>query len=545
MMRNFFLLAAAAAFSASAAAIPPTVPPPAPPPRLLIVISVDMLAADLFDEYRPQFTGGFAQLARGTVFRNGYQSHAATETCPGHATMLTGNRPARTGIVANQWFDQSAARGDKAIYCAEDERVPGSTSKNYKLSAEHLRGPTLGDLIKRESPASRNVAIGGKDRSAMMMAGRSADQLWYWSGNRFGSGLEGAAVPAVVAPTNAAVAAAIAGAREPLEAPPFCAARAQPVAVAGHGPVGAGNFARAAGDASAFRATPEFDGAVLALAAGLIQEMKLGQGSAPDILSIGLSATDYIGHYSGLGGQEMCLQLLSLDRDLGDFFALLDRAGIDYAVALTADHGAQDIPERLRLKGVASAQRVDPELGASEVGKSIASKFGLTGPVLIGDVSGDIYVDRNLASADRSRALAEAMRTYRAHPQVAAVFTSDEVMRTAMPRTAPDRWSLIERVRASFDPRRSGDFYVVLNEHVTPIGHVTSSVATHGTPWDHDRRVPIIFWRPGMAPASREEAVETVDIMPTLSAMLRPSGPRPDVDGKCLERIQGVACPQR
>ena len=545
MVRNMMVAAAAVALSASAAAIPPIIAPAAAPPKLLLVISVDMLAADLFDEYRPQFTGGFARLARGTVFRNGYQSHAATETCPGHATMLTGNRPARSGIISNQWFDQSAARADKAIYCAEDERVPGSTSKKYKLSAEHSRGPTLGDLMKREWPASRNIAVGGKDRSAIMMAGRSADQLWFWSGNGFASGLEGAPVPGVVASTNAALATAIASAREPLEAPPFCAAKAQPIAVAGHAPVGAGNFARAAGDGSSFRATPEFDGAMLALAAGLIQEMKLGQGSIPDILSISLAASDYVGHYFGLGGQEMCLQLLSLDRDLGDFFALLDRNRIDYALALTADHGGEDLPERLRLKGVASAQRVDPALAAPEVGKRIAAKFGLTGPVLIGDVSGDIYIDRNLASADRSRAQAEAMRTYRAHPQVAAVFTSEELNRTPLARMPPDKWSLIERARASFDAARSGDFYVILNEHVTPIGHVTSSVATHGTPWDYDRRVPILFWRNGMAAATREEPVETVDLMPTLAAMLGISLAPGSVDGRCLPGIGGIACPPR
>jgi hypothetical protein len=48
-----------------------------------------------------------------------------------------------------------------------------------------------------------------------------------------------------------------------------------------------------------------------------------------------------------------------------------------------------------------------------------------------------------------------------------------------------------------------------------------------------------------MGPVTREEAVEVADIMPTLSAMLRPIGPRLDVDGKCLEGIQGVVCPRR
>ena len=45
-------------------------------------------------------------------------------------------------------------------------------------------------------------------------------------------------------------------------------------------------------------------------------------------------------------------------------------------------------------------------------------------------------------------------------------------------------------------------------------------MATHGSPWDYDRRVPILFWRAGMEAADRAEAIETVDIMPTLAASL-------------------------
>ena len=97
-------------------------------PTLVVVISVDQFSADLFDEYRPHFTGGLARLANGTAFRNGYQAHAATETCPGHSTILTGSHPTHTGIIGNTWVDQSLSRSDKTVYCAEDERVPGSST---------------------------------------------------------------------------------------------------------------------------------------------------------------------------------------------------------------------------------------------------------------------------------------------------------------------------------------------------------------------------------------------------------------------------------
>ena len=215
------VLAAAAAFIATAACAQTAAKPLAPDaPKLLIVISVDQLSADLWDEYRPQFTGGLARLASGTVFRNGYQSHATTETCLGHSTILTGDHPARTGIVGNQWFDPKAPRTDKTIYCAEDESAPGTNSSKYKVSPKHLRVATLGDLLKRQSPASLNVAVAGKDRSAVMMSGHSADQRWYPSGTSFVTDLERATVPQSVTRTNAVLAQALAMPREPLFSEP-------------------------------------------------------------------------------------------------------------------------------------------------------------------------------------------------------------------------------------------------------------------------------------------------------------------------------------
>lgn len=528
-MRKWIAAVGAALFAAPAAAQQP------PPPKLVVVISVDQLSADLFDEYRPQFTGGLARLASGTWFRNGFQSHATTETCPGHSTIMTGRHPARTGIVSNAWFDPTAPRKDKTVYCSEDERIPGTDSDHYKLSPAHLRVPTFGDLLKRQSPASRVVAVGGKDRSAVMMSGRSADQRWYWEGNGFHSDLA-APVPKSVAAANQVIAEMLAAPSTPLQPPPFCAAKAQPVAIEGHAPVGAGTLARAAGDFSAFRWSPEFDGAVLALSAALTQELGLGRGQAPDVLAISLAATDYVGHYYGIGGQEMCLQLLSLDRDLGDFLARLDAFNIDYAVALTADHGGLDIPERLRLRGLADAARVDPALTPKAIGQAVGQQTGISGPVLVNaGVVGDLYLDPQLRGSERARALSAAIAAYRAHPQVEAAFSKAEIAATPMPAGDPANWSLIQRVRASFDTERSGDLYVVLKRNIMPIGHATGAVATHGSPWDYDRRVPILFWRRGFRGATVDWSADTVDIMPTLAALIGlPLAPE-SADGRCLE----------
>ncbi len=534
-MRRLSLALAALAAGTSA--------PAQAPPRLVIVISVDQLSSDLFDEYRPHFTGGLARLARGTVFRNGYQGQAATETCPGHSTILTGALPARTGIIANEWIDQSIARADKTVYCAEDERVPGSSSDNYTVSPTHLKVPTLGDLLRRQSPDSRNVTVAGKDRSAVMMSGHSADQRWYWKGQGFATDLSRAPLPPAVAQVNSAVLAMVAAAQPPLDPPAFCQPKAAPIAIAAGQTVGNGRFERAAGDARAFRTSPALDGATLALAGGLIRDSRLGQDQAADILSIGLAATDYVGHAFGTQGQEMCLQLFSLDRDLAGFFGALDQAALDYAVVLTSDHGGQDLPERANARDPRAA-RIDPALAAEAIGKAVGRKLGLPGPVLLGGLGGDIYIDRKLTPAQQARVRTEAVAAYRAHPQIAALFTAEELERAAIPTTSPDRWNLIERARASFHRGRSGDLVVLVGQRVTPIDVPAAGyVATHGTPWDYDRRVPILFWRAGMAPSDRPEVVGTVDIMPTIAAMLAVSIAKESIDGKCLAGVASIVCP--
>ncbi len=541
-MRLTLLAAAAALFATQSVAQVPGAP------KLLVVISVDQFSANLFDEYRPHFTAGFARLASGTAFPNGYQSHAATETCPGHSTILTGDHPARTGIIGNTWIDQSIGRSDKTVYCAEDETQPGTSSIAYKVSPKHLLVPTMGELMKQRWPASRTVAVSGKDRAAVMMSGQHPDQRWYWTGKKFDTDLSDVGVPAAIAKVNALVAQGLATERGPLEPTAYCQTKAREVPISGGGqPVGAGRLARKAGDANAFRASPEFDGDTLALAAALVDEMKLGRGNAPDLLAISLSATDYVGHSFGTEGEEMCLQLTELDREIGDFLKVLDTRGIDYSVALTADHGGKDVPERERLAGVADAQRVDPALSAAAMGKKLVAELGLPGgPGLMGDSSfGDIYIDRRLRASERNRLLRAAVAAYKAHPQVEAVFTARQIGATPIPRTAPETWTTIQKARASYYPARSGDFFVVLKRDVTPIADTSRYVATHGSVWDYDRRVPILFWRPGMAAATVGHSAETTDILPTLAATIGLPIQAGSIDGRCLADVPQAACTTR
>ena len=512
-------------------------------PKLIVAISVDQLSADLFGEYRSVYTKGLKRLETdGVVFPSGYQSHAATETCPGHSTILTGARPARTGIIANEWIDLSVAREDKRVYCSEDPTVPGSSSENYTVSTGYLKVPTLGDRMKAADARTRSVSVAGKDRAAVMMGGHNTDQIWYWGGKGFVTlpGRTGAA-PATVARINARVAQAVAKPASPV-LPAQCRARSMAVPVGQDMQVGV-LADRKAEDFGNFRRAIEFDAAIADLAIGLIEEMKLGRGDATDIIDIGLSANDYVGHSFGTEGAEMCAHQVGLDANVGRILAALDATGVPYAVVLTADHGGHDLPERNRMRGFEQAERLDDALRTGAILKPVAEEFGLklSGP-LIRSESGNIYLSRDVPAALRMQTLSAIKARLLAHRQVANVFTAEELRRMPMPQPPVEEWSLAERARASFDPERSGDLMMLLKPWVTPVTKPTNtSVATHGSPWIYDRRVPIIFYRPGTVPFEQPLGVETVDIMPTLAGLIGLKVPAEEIDGRCLDLDAGPA----
>ena len=529
----------------------PAAGPAAPtPPRLLVAIAVDQFSADLFAQYRQHFTGGFARLLQGAVFPSAFQSHAATETCPGHSTLLTGVHPARSGIIANNWYDLSLPRADQRVYCAEEEKDPNSTPREPVVSAGHLRVPTLGERMKAQWPASRNVAVSGKDRAVMMMGGHLIDEAYWFQGRGF-STLSGRTMVGAALGENTKILALLRKGAPALVAPDWCRARARPVK-AGDAVIGVGRFALAADEADQFRLSPRLDAATLDLAEHLVTDMQLGKGPAPDMLSVSLSATDYIGHGYGHQGEEMCVQMAQLDQALGAFFAKLDAAGLDYAVVLTADHGGLDTPERLVQQALPGAGRVDVELSARQLSYAIARQLNLAdylpkpevpgappAPQLVYAESlfGDYFVRRDLPAETRAKVIETLIALVRQHPQqVAAVFTHDEIARTPVPAGSPQDWSLIERARLSFDAERSGDVYIVLNRAVVPIAEPHPGItATHGSPWDYDRRVPLVFWRKGLAGMEQPAPVETVDIAPTLSALIGLKVPQGAYDGRCLD----------
>jgi predicted AlkP superfamily pyrophosphatase or phosphodiesterase len=536
--------AVAAGFALSA----PAEAQPGAKPKLIVAISVDQFSASLFDEWRPRYTGGLARLSKGVVYLNGYQTHAATETCPGHSTLLTGKHPNKTGIVANMYRDEVTGI---PVYCVNDTSVVIAGAKIPPVGPKRLMATTLGDWMKAADPKSRVVAVAGKDRAAITMGGHATDgTFWLVPGQGFVTymppGGDAAKALAPVAAFNARIA------KTWTTRPSWSYAHADCKAAAGDWTVGGKPFAsklppdrwgvddaRIAADVVASPMADELTGQAAEM---LVDRYRLGRGPSTDLLAVSFSATDFIGHRYGSRGPEMCEQQHRLDATIGRLLAKLDGLKIPYLVVLSADHGGSDFTERLAAQGYA-AKRVDGRAMMDRVNATLMAQFGLATRPLAGSIE-EAVLTPGVPEADRRRVLNAAVALLRAEPDVAAAFTRDELLATPIREgAAPDELPLKERFAMSVYPGRSPDILAALQPAATlEAGRPNDHVAGHGSPWDYDRRVPVVFWWPGAAAQWRILPVGTVDIGPTLAAAVGVTPPA-DIDGRCLPLPgSGVSC---
>ncbi|KAK0350721.1 hypothetical protein LTR94_027858, partial [Friedmanniomyces endolithicus] len=153
-------------------------------PKLIVTIVVDQFSANLFNQFRGRFTGGLRRMAdQGLVSINGYQTHGLTETCPGHSTVLTGMHPAETGIPANDWIDPKTGQEVYCLAAPQNTLAHGrNDTDNGRVGPDQLRATTLGDWLKSVSPSSKVMAVSGKDRGAINLAGHEGQAFWFTDG---------------------------------------------------------------------------------------------------------------------------------------------------------------------------------------------------------------------------------------------------------------------------------------------------------------------------------------------------------------------------
>ncbi len=511
---------------------------PAPPrAKLVVVISIDQLRPDYLQRFRRYFApGGFnLLLSRGAAFTATRYQHAVTQTCPGHAIILTGSHPSTNGIVANYWFNLAQRREE---YCAADTSVTLIGSAGEGRSPRNLRDSTVGDRLRQATARrSRVVAIAGKDRSAIMLGGHLADagywiedtlivtssyymkQLpgWVRRFNRSGtiSRYRGATWNRLL-PAQAYRQAGrddVAG-----EQNPGGMGRTFPHRLSS-GRSSLGNFI------TGFETSPFENEVLIRFAMEAVQAEQLGQDDEPDLLALGFSANDAVGHAYGPDSHEVMDITVRTDRELQRLFGFLDRqVGMDRVlVVLTSDHGVAPLPELVRERTpTVQATRINHRLIAAAAERALQARYGaprgpawMTSPAWI-MYPGWPWMHLNLPGLEeRGIALEEAEQVAKeailAMPGVARVVTATELRRQS-------RDAAPSSVELSFYPGRSGQLYYTFSPYVVP--EYEEGGTDHGSPWTYDAHVPLLWFGTGIASGVYQEPAAVVDIAPTLSALL-------------------------
>ena len=512
-------------------------------PALVVVIVIDGLPQEQVTKYRDLYgKGGFQRLLDdGAWFGNAHHGHAVTLTAPGHATVMTGTYPYRHGIIANEWTDRNTLG---QVYCAGDEAhkyIGDETKKLDGTSPANLRVSTVGDELKyANNGQSKVVAISGKDRGAILLAGKRGTAYMYMDqSGRFASSTYYmkehpawherfyATKPqdkwmgqawSLLLPDAAYARSMVEG--QPWHRPFVGGSRTFPFVL----PKDASYYAQ-------LTRTPFGDEATLEFARAAIEGENLGRNPAgvTDILGISLSTHDYVNHAFGPESRVSQDHLLRVDRALAAFFEYLDkRVGLDkMVVALTADHGFMNAPEYSASIGLAGARLNSPKLMA-DLNEALAARFAVKNlavrfsyPTIILDQAA---IAKNFLN--RAEVEAVAQRALLATPGVAGAYTRTQLEAGDLPAVP-----LSIAILRAWNRELSGDLYVVQN----PFTLWGGSIVTHGSPYTYDTNVPLILYgKTWIKPGKQPRAAPVADIAPTLSYLLEIRPPAAS-EGRVLE----------
>ena len=283
-------------------------------------------------------------------------------------------------------------------------------------------------------------------------------------------------------------------------------------------------------------ASPIVDELTVDFAKELVKNEKLGQDSVPDYLAISLSSTDYVGHLFGPASLESEENLLRLDRTLADLLDFIDKTvGLESTlIVLSADHGTPEAPEYMAEKGMLTGRLNLDALDYSELDAELKKRFDIGKEVIKMTFHPYVYLDReliqkkNLKLEDVSQVVARELIEI---DGIAYAIPSTDLAAGRVPDASP----IARQVLRNFNPKRSGDVYIIYEPHwgATATGDV--ALVNHGSPWVYDTYVPIIFSGWNISAKKVRRQVETVDIAPTLALLLETKLPSGSVGKPLIE----------
>jgi arylsulfatase A-like enzyme len=276
-----------------------------------------------------------------------------------------------------------------------------------------------------------------------------------------------------------------------------------------------------------------------------VEGESLGADEVPDLLSLSISVTDRIGHLFGPDSPEVLDLAARADREVATFLRFLDqRVGRGrYAVVVTADHGAAPTPSLARRFEVSprdSLGALSDSTLALWVNAEIATLYRGRMKHRVKDFvtaagEGQIWLDRDsLAWAgidvgEAEQAVADSASTF---PWLDAGFTA-----AALSSAAPEG-GLARAAALGYFPGRSGDLVFIARPFAF-FGAGKYLRGDHGTPYRYDTHVPLLFYGAGVRQGRVRRPISTLDIAPTVSALLGIELPA-QCEGHALGEVPGA-----
>lgn len=484
-------------------------------PKLVLAIVIDQFRYDYLLRFRNDYHSGLDRLLeQGAVFTDAHYLHSATVTAVGHSTFLSGAPPSISGIIGNEWYDRETGKTVTSVSDPATKLIGGVPGERGS-SPWRLQVSTVADELKIQAGDSHVIGVSIKDRSAILPAGHTADgAYWYDSDSNHWvtSSYYRAELPEWVQAVNArqSYRRIIGASWLPVDAKegsatPFCT-------------MVAGTSTRYCGG---IEATPWGNEMIEEFAEAAVAGEKLGRHAGTDVLTVSFSSNDYVGH--AVGPDDPAVRDISIrtDRLLGKLLDDVDRevgAG-NTLIVLTADHGVAPVPEVNVQRHMPGGRLAEAQL-IGTMTDALVKRFGpgqwfsapsATMPYL----NLELVHTKKLDLAEVESVAADAARQA---PHIARVYTRHELMTGAVQRDP-----IGNAISLQFFAPRFGDLYILAE----PYYLFDATGTTHGTPYDYDTHVPLIFCGVGIQPGTYARKVAINDVAPTLAEILgveRPSG---------------------
>ena len=521
MMRNSYGLLIMATFISFSCSTKPN------KPKLVITLVVDQMRPDLLTRFDDLYTGGFRWLMdHGTWFTNTHHDHSYTATGPGHFAIGSGQYPGRVGVLGNSFYDRDLK---KNVYCVEDPVAKVIGAKKGKARSYSRYNTTgLGDWVKTTYPNSKVISLAGKDRTAVFMGGNKPDLPIYYNKagqfissdyyvdklpewvNEFNKNLHAESYKDSLWTKSLDDELYLKYAREDNyfgESDDYLSEEYSPVFPIGIDPKDDPELL--------LMGRPWFERELLNLAKKAIVHEELGKDSDPDLLFLGFSAMDWMIHDYGPHSQEIMDAFIKLDKWLGNFIEFVDETvGLENVqYVLTADHGGLPLPEYVIENGGTGGRINKKHLKEAFewIEEEIEEKYG-----------DNLYV----RSGGNYFLNLEKLKKMDINPR--AIY---DVVQKLLPKVEGiERMVYKEDIIASLETdkitlRLKHMIHAYKTPEIFPIntpGYIYKNPygTSHGSPYDYDTHVPLIFSHETTNAGSNNDQHATVDIAPSIAHLL-------------------------